>query len=295
MSVRRSPPKQLPSDPNLENTELTSYNSDSQLDCITKRRVKRKMECEQSDNSTMAQLKILFHQFEQQQNSKLEQLILSVNTVKDQNSEIHKSMEFISKQYDDFLVRMDCLERENVAYKKRIETLEYKIEDLERSSRSSTIELRNIPKQNPESKETLRNLVKKVGDVINQPITDTDINEIFRLKTKKESNNHIIVQLSSTNMKETVIRKCRYFNKENIQNKLNTTHLQISGTPQPIYIDESLTAKAKRLRYLVREFTKAHNYHSFWTSYGKVYMREKEGSPVIRVDCEEDLQKLDSK
>ncbi|XP_013146619.1 PREDICTED: uncharacterized protein LOC106109570 [Papilio polytes] len=87
-------------------------------------------------------------------------------------------------------------------------------------------------------------------------------------------------------------RKEDKFNKNNSNNKLNTEHLQIKGPKIPIYFSENLSTKTKRLYYLAREFAAYEKYKFCWTTHGKVYLRKEEGTPLYRINSEEDINKL---
>ncbi|KAJ8704289.1 hypothetical protein PYW08_013013 [Mythimna loreyi] len=237
----------------------------------------------------------MFASFEAQQNTKLEKVMESLLTIKDQNHEIQKSMNFLSSKYDEMLEKLHNLENKNKSYEQKIESLEIKIEQLERNSRSSSIEIRNIPKLETENKLVLRTLVQRVGDVIDQPLSNSDLQDVYRLKTKNGTKNHIVVNFTSTLYKDDFIKQCRNYNKKNRDNKLNTSHLQLPGPPKPVYVDESLTNLGRRLAYLARQFVVDNNYHSTWNSYGKIFIEKTQDSSALRIDCEHDLKKLINK
>lgn len=93
--------------------------------------------------------------------------------------------------------KMTRLEQKNKTYELKIETLEGKVEHLERNSRASSIEIRNIARQPSENKAVLSSLIKVVGEVVQHPISDPDIQDIYHLRTKNEANNHIVVKFSN--------------------------------------------------------------------------------------------------
>lgn len=301
MSVQRTPPS---SSTNLVLSEVITDGSDTQLNtlehqdnlvCVT-RRMKKKRDDKREDITTtlMPEITNLFEQFEKRQSSKLETLFSNVT---EQNSVIQNSIEFLSLKYDDFLQRMEHLEIENSSYKKKIEFLETKLEQMERNTRSSMIEIKNVPKQPSESKEDLRTIISKIGDVIKKPISSTDVRDVYRLKTKNPSSNHIIVDFTTVTIKAAVIKKCREYNKTNMNSKLNTSNIGFNNTPQPIYIEESLTKMSRRMYYLAREFVKENKHYTCWTSYGKVFIKEKDkhNALVIRINTEEDIRKISAK
>ncbi|KAJ8713763.1 hypothetical protein PYW07_014133 [Mythimna separata] len=79
------------------------------------------------------------------------------------NTEIEKSISFISERYDDLLKQVESLQRENLTYKNSILSMETKIQDLQRVSRPSTIEIRNVPYTQNETVSDLTAIVTKRG------------------------------------------------------------------------------------------------------------------------------------
>jgi hypothetical protein len=304
MSTRRTPPKAKASTL-LPINNQTIYGSDPQLSKsqleaedipdFVARRTKRKLVDgkETEADSSLQQIKEILSSQESNNNAKFEKLFTFMMDIKDQNADIQKSLDFFSSKYDDIQENMLKLEQKNKVYELKISELENKVEQLERNSRASAIEIRNIPKQPSENKASLRNMVKQIANVIDQPVLDYDIQDIYRLRTKKESSNHIVVSFTTTTTKDGFIKQCRNFNKANIDSKLNTTHLkELPGPPRPIFIDESLTSLGRKLSFLARQYVKDNHYHSTWNSYGKIFIRKTQESPAIRIDSEEDLKKL---
>lgn len=302
MPLQRSPKntnsslKSFNSDPILNQTNLNAENTNTLLP--GRRNTKRKIEdMSENSNSILTDLQTLFDKFEGRQNAKMEQLITSVNLVKSQNEELQNSIEFMSKKYDDFVAEMEDLRQENQNYRTRITNLENKLEVFERNHRANIIEVKNIPPQPLENMETLCNFVKCIGNEIGQRITDSEITEVYRQNTK-QGNSHLIVHLKSFTLKDQIIRKYRQYNREskiNQKPKLNTSHINLATRPithLPIYVDESLTGKTRRLRFLAKDFAAKNGYYGAWTAYGKVYLRKTERSPTIRIDDEKDFLKL---
>lgn len=201
-------------------------------------------------------------------------------------------MQFLSDKYDEAIREIDHLQAETKNSQKVIKTLELKIDYLERNLKEATIELRNIPTSKPETRETLTELVQKIGCTTNQPVSPSEIKNIYRLRSKKETVGTVIVEFTTPSIKEGFMRSTKNYNRLNPENRLNTTHLQPSGPRKPIYMSEALTSAAKRLYYLAREFIKSSHYVQCWTSNGKVYIREREGMSSQLIKSEEDLAKL---
>ncbi|XP_052755374.1 uncharacterized protein LOC128201709 [Galleria mellonella] len=209
-----------------------------------------------------------------------------------QNQEIQKSMEFISGQYEELLLKVGNLEHENVEYRKRVANLEGKLEVLERKTISSTIEIRNIPKQNNENKQILTDIVKNVGTALSldMPIMDQEVRDIYRSKSEA-----IVIDFTSTNRKESLLTSFRYYNKSCRTNKkpqLNTQNINLPGMPRAVFVSEFLTNKARRLYYIARENVKNKKLLAAWTSFGKVYIKKEENQRPIRVENEVDISQI---
>lgn len=101
--------------------------------------------------------------------------------------ELKSSLEVMSNKYDEFVQKIYTLEKERKEDKILIKELEEKFEVSERKSRGSGIEIRNIPKQNGETKENLLNEIMQLGKTLSVSIDYSNIRDIYRLKSKDAS------------------------------------------------------------------------------------------------------------
>lgn len=299
--LKRTPPNtphQHGSEPNLA----------SHLN-VTHRKKKREDGEQHRMEHMMLEMKSMFSELvnqQTQQNKKIDTLqsaldeIRSQNTaiktqnseIRSQNNELQKSIDFLSHKYDDAVKKIDNLQAECNKTKEVVNMLENKCDYLERQMRVASLEMRNIPISTPENKTTLFKTVEKLGDIVNHPLQKTEIKDIFRIRTKKETVGSVIVEFVSSSTKENFLKSLKSYNRENKHNRLNTSHLVDNGPKTPIYVSEALTAKSKRLFYLAREFIKSSDYEQCWTSNGKVYVRKREGLPSRLINSEEDLANL---
>ncbi|CAG9790386.1 unnamed protein product [Diatraea saccharalis] len=300
MNPARSPPQYQAKQ---ATTTVSYYGSDSAInemtqDCnenkmfINSKRQKRSLfQSTPSESSSQSgtEIKRLFDELRTQQEQKFESLNSAINVVITQNQEIGKTMEFMSKQYDDLLLKITNLEKENINYKKKVELLENKIDMLEKNTHNSTVEIRNIPLQKNETRQIISQIVKDIGCAVSlsTPIQDLEIRDIYR--TKAET---IVVDFSTTQRKESLMLNLKKLNKSKRSNKepmLNTLNIKLSGPNKTIYISEYLTHKARRLFFLARENVKMKKLAAAWSSYGKIYVKKQEDQPPKRIDTEDDL------
>lgn len=218
--------------------------------------------------------------------------------IKQQNSEMSASLQFMSDKYDALLEKLHNLEEDRVRDRKYISQLEEKVEALERKLRSTGLEIRNVPKtvqdgNKFETKEDISSFVINLAKTIELPLVDSDIKDAYRVNSSKNADKPIIVELNSVIKKENLLRAVKTFNKsKGKEQKLNTTHLNVPGPAKPIFVSETLTSKAQRLFYMAREFTRDYGYTYCWTSRGQVYIRKNDGQPLLRIESEADFFKL---
>lgn len=252
---------------------------------VSQRLPKRKRQCECDIDCLEGNLEKMF-------DSKMSIVLKSIDELKSQNSTITDSIEFVTKQYDTIMLELQSLReerRENIKY---IQQLETKIENLERKYKSSALEIKNVPKDGPETKEDLVNIVIKTGNLLSAPIQPGDVRDIFRINTKNESNKPIVVELNSVLVRDKFLHKIKEYNINNPSRKFSTKHLNYSGEEKQIYISESLTLKTRKLFFSSREFAKENGYDFCWVNHGIVYLRKMNGSRYIRIENEEDLKNL---
>lgn len=289
MPLERSPkgsPKIAPPETSASVPDLTKIPNPN----FNNRPLKRK----QGDdlNIFMDKMQAMFTLWSTQQENKFEQILNTVQTIKVQNVEISNSIEFISKQYDTMNEKVEKLEQERKLNLDYIRSLEERVETMEKNSKNSSIELRNVPITKPETYEDLKKIVTNMGDALGVNIQPYDIKNIYRINSKSSESKPIIADFNSIPVKENLISKAKSYSKQHDGNRLSTNDLSITGTPQPVYLSENLTQKTKKLHFYARDFARLNEFAFCWISYGKVYLRKKQGDPAIRIDNELDLKKL---
>ncbi|KOB76170.1 Zinc finger DNA binding protein [Operophtera brumata] len=279
--VSKSPLQHSFSDPNI----VESINAASSLISVANRCIKRKRD--DTDDISKSEILDLFSKLRDDQDAKFSAILNSINDVK-------LSMNTMSQKYEEVLQRLDHLEEEKKGYDSKIQFLEDKVETLERHTRGTSIEIRNIPQDPKERKEDLKSILSKTADVLNVTLDSAEIKDIYRIGAKS-SVKPIIADFTTVLKRDEFIRSFKKLNKQPSTVKLCTESLSITGTSKLIYISENLTQRDRRLYFIAREFTKACDYAFCWISFGRIFIRKSEGSPHIRISCEGDLEKLKTK
>lgn len=137
------------------------------------------------------------------------------------------------------------------------------MEFLEKQARSATIEIRNIPKQDQENKQTLINIVKAISASLSMgPPLKRQKLEIYTAEVRdlyRSMSDSTVVDFICTARKEDVVsgyRKLIKTRRENKEPQLNATQLKIPGTPRTIYISDFLASEARHLYYLASRRSK---------------------------------------
>ncbi|XP_052755624.1 uncharacterized protein LOC128201770 [Galleria mellonella] len=170
--------------------------------------------------------------------------------------------------------------------------LERRLKISEKTSRSMNIEIQAVPEKRSEN---VVGIFKKICDVINFPISDTEIHACRRVAKINSSSNrprNILVTLPSPRHRDNILSAVRKFNKDNPKQTLSTFHLGYSGETKKMYLVEHLSPECKELHSLARRFVKDKAYKFVWVKYGQIYIRKDEQSSAVLVKNAEMLKRL---
>lgn len=223
--------------------------------------------------------------------SDLKEKVLQIQS---SNVEIEKSMDFINKNYEDIKEKILDLEKLRTENSTSLNKIENQLRDMRFSSRSSTVEIRNIPYKEQETTEDLLKTIEQIGETIGTPVLPTEIRDIYRLPGKPGTSRNIVTEFTTVRTKAKFLTASRSFNKDRLPDeKLNTTAIGMAGVKTPIYIDEHLSGSMKKLFYQAREFAKKNGYKFCWVSNATILLRKTaDTKEVLKVTTEECLSNL---
>ncbi|XP_041980247.1 uncharacterized protein LOC121733911 [Aricia agestis] len=236
-----------------------------------------------------------YHDKQEEILSMLSQVLLELSEMRKSNVEMQKTLEFYSKNFENLNTRIKSLEEEKQHQNMYINKLETKLEDLERHSRASCIEIRGIPPKKSESKTELITYINRIHTKINVQTESNIIKDIYRLSRKPNGERPIVVEYTTNLFKDKILQATKKYNSSNTTDRMNTISLGFEGNKTPVYISELLTPKARRLFFLARDVTKQIGYDFCWTANGKVLMRKTEGLSLIVISNEKQLEDLKQK
>ncbi|KAG7311203.1 hypothetical protein JYU34_002219 [Plutella xylostella] len=204
---------------------------------------------------------------------------------------IETSLSFLAEQYEDMKKKMEDMERENKKDKEYICILENKVEELQKSQRKCSLELKNVPKLSTETKSALIDMATNLSKSLKIELSSNDIKDIYRTSAKGDKA-PIIMELSSYILKTNLIKGAKSYNSQNKNNRLSTLNLGMKCDSTPIFLSDHLTQKGNRLFYLARELSKAQNLKFCWTNLGNVFIRKDENSPIVKIINESQIQRM---
>ncbi|XP_047020942.1 uncharacterized protein LOC124630943 [Helicoverpa zea] len=242
----------------------------------------------------------LFTAWKTDQESLLKKLTSELTEIKLQNVEIQKTnaetlktVEFLSQDYDSIKKSLQKLETENNEQRNYIVNLEKKIEDLQSSSRSACIEIRNVPEVEKETAGDLTSIVLKTFETIQPSENTPQLRDVYRLPGKKGSSRPIVAEFLTVPSKIQVLEACRAFNKGlPSTEKLNTGHIGVPGQVKPVYIADHLPRSQRQLFFEARSFAKTNKYKFCWSQNGKIFLRKSEGMDSVIIRSTACLKKL---
>ncbi|XP_050065559.1 uncharacterized protein LOC126554543 [Aphis gossypii] len=180
---------------------------------------------------------------------------------------------------------IDKIITDNQNMKTQINTLESKIEFLERRMINNEIVIDGVPEN---KLENCYEIVKNIGTQLNIKITDPMINDCHRVgRTQNNLTRRIVVGFTSHQDKVKIL------DSRKIIRNLSTKNIGMEPEVS-IYIRENLTSKSSFLFKQARDFRNQYNYKFVWTKNGQIFLRKNESEKIINVANEEVIHNLKS-
>ncbi|XP_046966926.1 uncharacterized protein LOC124534927 [Vanessa cardui] len=222
----------------------------------------------------------------------IEELKEQNNSLKIQNTEILKSNDKIEKTlshttalYSDLKKSMEIMSENYNKAVTRIVFLEDQLEEIQRTQRATFIEINTPMKE----KEDVLQMITQLHSFIGLKLPVDDIRQCYRVKTGNK--NPIIVEYQDGHTRNKVLQMVRKFNKVSVD-KINTSIFGEQDIKERIYVNESLTPKARKLHFLARQLKKSHGYRYNWISRGKIYVKKTDGDPAIQIKSLDQVEDL---
>lgn len=207
-------------------------------------------------------------------------------TVKTTVSNIEISIQQMSDKYDDVLKELSRQAKEINAIKKRLDLVEAmnsenevkklkaEANNLEQYSLRQNLEVHGLPQTENE------HLLPKLNDLARKleldELADNDLESVKRLPARPGKIPAVMVRFSSR------VKRDQWMEKK----------LKLKEAGSEVRFFDNLTAQNKRLLWLVRTRAKENDYQFAWQKEGKMFVRKRQGDRVIKIDTEDDLDKI---
>lgn len=214
-----------------------------------------------------------------------EQLSPFKKIVQEDVAEIKKSTQYMSdcfdeqkKRVDEFLKEIKRLREENKLLKDRVQDLEDKINISEQKGKEKNLVLVGIPKQ---TEEQPKKIIKKIFATLKPEINENDIEETYRI-TKHEKA-PILVKFKNYETKLKIVQKVKEMKGLKVQ------ECGLTGENKNIFFNDDLTKQNQQLFKKAREYKVNKGLKAAYVFNGRIYIRENEQDPPIRIRSEADL------
>ncbi|CAG9787728.1 unnamed protein product [Diatraea saccharalis] len=278
------------------NLNVTATDSNKTPPNFISQRIKRKRDDDffEEMDKFREEIKLMIHSMLAPQNTELSKISPTLIEIQQINKNIENSITFLTSQNKELQGKIEQYEIQAKRDREHITLLEDKIEELQRLDRKNNLEIKNVPKAKNETKDGLVNMVLSLSKNVGCELSKSDIKDIYRIKSKKEGPNNmpIIVETGSTLLKNDLLKSCKSFNVKH-RGKLCAKNMGFTvNEDTPIFILEQLTAKGSRLFFLARDLVKTKSYKFCWTSFGRVFVRKNEQTPIILIKSESQVHHL---
>lgn len=233
----------------------------------------------------------------------------SINKINENLTKCCESQVFISQQYDDFCRKINGLTDKVVNIEKNVKqlmelekdnetvmkNLNKRINQLEQEKYDADIVIHGVDERN---NEDLYTLVQDIAERVKVKCGKADIVNIERMSAA----NRNISREAGTGATERRARpisctfKTAKIRNEILKNKKSTivkcSDILENGSNKIVRVYEKLSQNLMKLMYSTRQKAVAANYKYVWYAGGAVRCRKRDGSNVLFIDSEKDLEKI---
>lgn len=203
--------------------------------------------------------------------------------------EIKASLAQITKANEELVAENRLLKETNARVEMQCSDLSQQVKEhevrlvqLEQHSRVANLEIKGVPFR---KEEDLTEVIAKIGEAIQEPVTPADIEVVHRVPTAKSPTvRNIVVQFASRKKRDLFLEKARPV-------RLTSSDLGFDSQA-PVFINEHLCAPLKRLlgRAIARK--REVNWKYVWVRNGRIFARHSDGAPCIKIVRSEDITRM---
>ncbi|CAB0015187.1 unnamed protein product, partial [Nesidiocoris tenuis] len=209
-------------------------------------------------------------------------------------SELQRSVQYQSSQYDEFYRDMKSMQLENARLNKDMTSvkedvkrldmdgdwLKKRVNHLEQTMIANELEINGIPGN---FTGNVFDILNKICDLIKIKIEEQDVIDIRRINSdrRQRGNSPTIVVFRDRSIRQKILDS---------RKSIPTLTLKDVGVDLPgkLFLNERLTPFNRQLFWLARQ-TKSFGFKYCWVKNGIIYIRRDESSPTIKISDEKDI------
>lgn len=213
------------------------------------------------------------------------------SNLKQELDEVKKSMEFMNNTFEELRgtkQELENLKKDNAALKKEKDELALsllsttkELTDLKQYTRKNNLEIKGIPK---EEKESLVEVVQKIGGKVGVAVAASDIDVVHRVPTKDKDKTNVIVRFVSRARRDEVLQAAK-------KKRFAANEIGFPDT-NAVFINEHLCPENKALLGMAIAKKKEKNWKFVWVTESKILARKAENARAIHIATKEDLAKI---
>jgi myosin heavy subunit len=221
--------------------------------------------------------------------AEITELKSSFNKHSTEISSLKKSLNKALEDNDKLKKSVDSLKKKVEEQDRNINELYGQQDDLEQYTRKHTLEIHGIPEDLYTATE---DVVIKLGERLNVPITNEDIDISHKLFSGKNQPKGIIVKFLSHKKKAQLYRKRTELKNVKISDLFPDCSTADVVQSTRIFINENLTQYRRGIMKKANKMRRDGMIQSVWSLDGKLYVKTSPSGTPIRICCEDDLNNL---
>lgn len=220
--------------------------------------------------------------------SKLNAVMTELKELSNNQTKMLESVNYCSGKIDDFQAKLNTFSDKIKLIeplKQEFDEMKIRLNDLEQRSRFNNIEMVGVPEK---AGENIHEIIKLIGHTVQCPIDSNDIDSCHRVSHYSYSEHKpksIIVKFVSKIKKDNLMAAVKK------HKNLRSSDLNLTGTNR-IYVNDHLVPSSKLLLKKTKEVATNKNYKYTWVKNSKIFVRKNDGSPILYIKTEKDLNKL---
>ena len=219
----------------------------------------------------------------------LTELKSSFNTHSTEINSLKKTLNKALFENDTLKQTVDSLMKKVKVQEGYINELYGQQDDLEQYTRKHALKIHGIPE---DLYTTTDDVVIKLGELLNVPITNADIDISHKLFNGKNQPKAIIVKFISHKKKTQLYRKRTELRNVKISDLFPDCSTADVVQSTRIFINENLTQYRKGIMKKANKMRKDGMIQSAWSLDGKLYVKTSPSGTPVRIYCEDDLKNL---